>query len=489
MAKGVWKISDPTFESDKLNPQLKFAYWEGHRNFIYDFLNFVKPQRILELGSQYGCSLFAMAQSVKDHQLESEIKAVDFWKGDIGAPDAGEKVFSMVQKTVQKYYREVPIKLYQMGFDDARPDFQPESVDLIHIDGGHRYEDVDHDFNMWLPTLRKNGVILFHDVYSTIDRGSCDHWQFIKQHFDVLFDFPHSCGLGVLFPKGDFWYQKLIEADFFPYIHDVYIFKARANYVQERFDELAGLYEQRYQGIEQQSKLIKERDETIAAQGKMLEERYDVIQQQSKMIADRDAAIQAQKTMLEERYAAIQQQSEMIAERDAAIQAQKVMVEDRYAAIQKQSKMIAERDEEIQAQKTMLEERYAAIQQQSEMIADRDAAIQAQKTMVEDRYAAIQKQSEMIAERDKEIQAQKTMLEERYAAIQQQSEMIAERDAEIQAQKITLEDLSKLLQKKNDELAEQGRQLALQDEELRTTKRELEHLKNHYWKIKKPSIR
>ena len=461
MEKSIWKVSDPIFESDKLNPQLKFAYWEGHRNFIYDFLNLVKPQHILELGSQYGCSLFAMAQSVKDHELDCTIDAVDFWKGNIGAPDIGERVFSLVKETKESFYSGVKLNLHQMGFDDARSQFSAESVDLIHIDGGHRYEDVDHDFNLWLPTLKNNGIVLFHDVYSAIDQGSCNHWEYIKEHYDVFFDFPHSCGLGILFPKGDFWYQRLVELGFFPHIHDVYLFKAKANYLQERFDELAELYEQRYHGIEQQSEMIAERDRTITEQ----------------------------KELLDARYVAIQKQSEMIVERDEEIESQKAMAEERYNAIQKQSEMIAERDREIEAQKAMVEERYSAIQRQSEMIAERDREIEAQKAMAEERYSAIQKQSEMIAERDREIEAQKAMVEERYAAIQAQSKMIDDRDHLIQAQVAKINKMEKLLHLKQEEIEEKTKQIKLCGEELEIAKDELHDLKAHYWKIKKPSLK
>ncbi len=423
-----WNISDPLFESDILNPQLKFAYWEGHRNFVYDFLNFVKPERILELGSQYGCSLFAMAQAVKDYDLKSDIHAVDFWKGDIGAPDSGEKIFSMVKETAQKYYKDVNITLHQMSFDDARIKFKEESIDIIHIDGGHRYEDVDHDFNKWFATLRKNGIILFHDVYSNIDQGSCDHWKYIKQCFDVYFDFTHSCGLGVLFPKGDYWYQKLKEADFFPYVHDIYLYKAQYIYTKARFDELAGLYEERYREIEKQSKMISDRDQAITSQAKMIDDRDKEIEVQTKMIEDRDEEVALQAKMIDDRDVAIESQARMIDDRDQTILSQTKMIEDRDAIIEVQTKMIEDRDAAIEEQTKMIKDRDAAIEAQTKMIKDRDEAIEAQTKMIEDRDAAIEAQTRMIEDRDAAIAAQTKMIEDRDAVIASQTKVIAERD-------------------------------------------------------------
>lgn len=263
MTNSSWEVSTPVYESDQLNPQLRFAYWEGHRDFAYDLIKLVKPKTIVELGSQYGCSLFAFCQSAKDNAVDCSIHAVDLWSGDIGAPDTGEEVLALVQKTQNQYYADIDLHLYPMLFEKAAPLFPEESIDILHIDGGHRFEDVDADFNTWLPKLKENGIILFHDVYSTIDSGSCEHWQYIRGQYETYFDFPHSCGLGVLFPKGDFWYRRLEELGFFPHIKNEYQYRAQYNYTKARFDELAGLYEERYAAIQRQSAMIDERDRII----------------------------------------------------------------------------------------------------------------------------------------------------------------------------------------------------------------------------------
>ena len=184
----------------------------------------------MELGSQYGCSLFTFCQAVRDFKLNTEINAVDMWSGDIGAEMSGEEVYALVQKTAATYYPEVKLHLFQMRFDQALPDFADESIDILHIDGGHTFEDVERDFTTWLPKLKENGIVLFHDVYSPIDQGSCDHWEKTKKEYDCYFDFTHSCGLGVLFPKGRYWYDKLEAAGFFKYYKDLYFYRSKYKY-------------------------------------------------------------------------------------------------------------------------------------------------------------------------------------------------------------------------------------------------------------------
>ena len=405
-----WVVSDPRYDADQLNPKLKFAYWEGHRDFAYDLLQFVRPERLVELGSQYGCSLFTFCQAVRDFKLDTEINAVDMWSGDIGAEITGEEVYALVQKTAATYYPEVNLHLFQMCFDDARPNFADNSIDILHIDGGHTFEDVEHDFTTWLPKLKENGIVLFHDVYSPIDQGSCDHWEKTKKEYDCYFDFTHSCGLGILFPKGRYWYDRLEAAGFFKYYKDLYFYRSKYKYTQERFDELKGLYEERYRAIEQQSKMIDERDARIAAD--------------ERLVAEKDAAIASQTKMIDERDARIAADERLVAEKDAAIASQTKLIEERNATIESQNKLITERDERIAADEKLVAEKDLAIANQSKMIDERDARIAADEKLIEEKEAAIISQAKLIDERDKSLADAHKIAEERLGIVQQQGNII-----------------------------------------------------------------
>ena len=419
-----WVVSDPSYDADQLNPKLKFAYWEGHRDFAYDLLHFVRPARLVELGSQYGCSLFTFCQAVRDFKLNTEINAVDMWSGDIGAEITGEEVYALVQKTAATYYPEVKLHLFQMRFDQALSDFADESIDILHIDGGHTFEDVERDFTTWLPKLKENGIVLFHDVYSPIDQGSCDHWEKTKKEYDCYFDFTHSCGLGVLFPKGRYWYDKLEAAGFFKYYKDLYFYRSKYKYTQARFDELKGLYEERYQAIEQQSKMIDERDARIAADEKLVAEKDAAIANQAKMIDERDARIAADEKLVAEKDAAIEQQSKMIDERDARIAADEKLVAEKDMAIANQAKMIDERDARIAADEKLVAEKDAAIASQAKMINERDARIAADEKLVAEKDAAIEAQAKLIDERDRSLNEAHKIAEERLGIVQQQGNII-----------------------------------------------------------------
>ena len=391
-----WVVSDPSYDADQLNPKLKFAYWEGHRDFAYDLLHFVRPARLVELGSQYGCSLFTFCQAVRDFKLNTEINAVDMWSGDIGAEMSGEEVYALVQKTAATYYPEVKLHLFQMRFDQALPDFADESIDILHIDGGHTFEDVERDFTTWLPKLKENGIVLFHDVYSPIDQGSCDHWEKTKKEYDCYFDFTHSCGLGVLFPKGRYWYDKLEAAGFFKYYKDLYFYRSKYKYTQARFDELKGLYEERYLAIEQQSKMIDERDARIAADEKLVAEKDAAIASQTKLIEERDATIASQTKLIDERDERIAADEKLVAEKDTAIAEQTRLIDERNATIASQNKLIAERDERIAADEKLVAEKDAAIAEQTRLIDERDKSLADAHKIAEERLGIVQQQGNMI---------------------------------------------------------------------------------------------
>jgi len=64
---------------------------------------------------------------------------------------------------------------------------------------------------------------------------------------------------------------------------------------------------------------LVEREQTIAAQDRLIEERFDIIQRMSGEIASRDQAIASQAELIEERFDIIQRMSGEIASRDGWI--------------------------------------------------------------------------------------------------------------------------------------------------------------------------
>ena len=272
--KKRWSISNPEFYSDGINAKLRVSPWEGHRVFAYDLVKFLEPNLIVELGTHYGCSFFSFCQVVKDFKLNTKIIAIDTWQGDIQAGFYGDEVFGTINKTIDVYFKDLDIDLKRKIFDEALEEIEDESIDILHIDGLHTYNAVAHDYYTWLRKLKKNGIILFHDIASYLGYGSNKFWQEIKEKYKYPFlEFSHSWGLGVLFPKGDKIYKSLKEEN----IED-----------KVKFYQYKALYELEAIKNEDLTKMIEERDKAIKSNEVLIGEKDIVIKNVEEMIAERD---------------------------------------------------------------------------------------------------------------------------------------------------------------------------------------------------------
>lgn len=152
-----------------------------------------RPSRFVELGVHSGWSFFAACNAIKRNNITTHCIGVDTFMGDEHSGAYGEEVFDGVS-TIQKAHFPFA-ELWRMTFDEAAQNVAPASVDLLHIDGRHLYDDVRHDFETWAPKLFPGATVLFHDTESF--EGVKQFWNEIKRDY-AHFEFEHAYGLGVL---------------------------------------------------------------------------------------------------------------------------------------------------------------------------------------------------------------------------------------------------------------------------------------------------
>ena len=171
--------------------------WVQHAPFMGYLVAALKPQRAVELGSHFGYSFFAMCQIVKAYNLGTECFAVDTWEGDEHAGFYSSDVYERVRRHCGDNYAAFA-HLLRMRFDEALSRFDDHSIDLLHIDGRHFYDDVKEDYLTWVPKLSDRAIVLFHDT-QVRDRGFGVHqlWAELSPQYPS-FEFFHGHGLGVL---------------------------------------------------------------------------------------------------------------------------------------------------------------------------------------------------------------------------------------------------------------------------------------------------
>jgi hypothetical protein len=144
-----------------------------------------------------GFSYFVLCEAIVRLGLSASASALDTWAGDDHAGYYGEEVFGGVSNINNSEYSAFS-RLVRGYFDEALSQFPNGSIDLLHFDGRHGYEDITHDFEAWLPKISPRGVAIFHDIGERQDGfGVWKFWDEISQQF-LSFSFEHEHGLGVL---------------------------------------------------------------------------------------------------------------------------------------------------------------------------------------------------------------------------------------------------------------------------------------------------
>ncbi|HTH99449.1 MAG TPA: class I SAM-dependent methyltransferase [Acidisoma sp.] len=171
--------------------------WHEHGPFAFWLIDQIRPRNFVELGTHNGFSYFCVCQTVQRLGLATACYAVDSWEGDDHAGFYGSEVFQSVSAINEAHYSGIST-LMKSFFSDALPYFPDNSLDLLHIDGRHGYEDVVEDFESWQPKLSDRGVVLFHDTnVREREFGVWRLWDRLKSRYPS-FEFLHGHGLGVL---------------------------------------------------------------------------------------------------------------------------------------------------------------------------------------------------------------------------------------------------------------------------------------------------
>jgi glycosyltransferase involved in cell wall biosynthesis len=171
--------------------------WLQHGPFGFWLVEAMRPNRIVELGTHNGFSYGVFCQQVKTMGISTQCAAVDTWQGDEHAGKYTDEVYRNFQSYHEPRYAGFS-RLIRARFDQAASEFAQGSIDLLHVDGRHFYEDAKEDFEGWEGKLSERAVVLFHDT-RVKDRGFgvWKLWEELTKRYPS-FEFHHGFGLGVL---------------------------------------------------------------------------------------------------------------------------------------------------------------------------------------------------------------------------------------------------------------------------------------------------
>jgi hypothetical protein len=152
-------ISDASFQKPIFLSHSAPA-WLGHGPFAFWLIENHRPACLVELGTHYGYSYLCFCQQIQAMGLETRATAIDTWKGDKHSGFYDESAFIELKKYHDSKYGAFS-NLLRSTFDEALDQFPDHSIDLLHIDGRHLYEDVKHDYDSWKRKLSSRAIVLF----------------------------------------------------------------------------------------------------------------------------------------------------------------------------------------------------------------------------------------------------------------------------------------------------------------------------------------
>ena len=171
--------------------------WHAHVPFAHWLIANLQPATLVELGTHHGVSYAAFCEAVSKCKLTTRCYAIDHWQGDEHAGHFGDEVYDEFRRFHDPRYGTFS-ELIRNSFENAVPYFQDGSIDLLHIDGLHRYDAVKNDFFQWFPKLSTSAVVLFHDTnVHQREFGVSRFWHELCETYSG-FEFLHGYGLGVL---------------------------------------------------------------------------------------------------------------------------------------------------------------------------------------------------------------------------------------------------------------------------------------------------
>ena len=161
--------------------------------------------RCVDVGVAKGASTAAMAFAVKelggmvysvDDYCEFK-KHVDQW--------AQVKCSDIFLENMRYLRLDKHVKLIEKMSLVGSQEFENESLDIVFIDAGHGYDDVSQDIKLWLPKVRKGGIIAGHDIQVLSKNGCVDirPWQHVCQKNTGYDQHDFHWHVGVILAVGD----------------------------------------------------------------------------------------------------------------------------------------------------------------------------------------------------------------------------------------------------------------------------------------------
>lgn len=146
------------------------SHTRREKRLLWDLAGAVHSGVVMEIGSFEGYSTIILAKALANRGAGVIMYAIDPHTGKGSETDERESL--SVVDTWPRFSENIRqagvsdiVRGMKMKSEEAAEGWE-KPVELLFIDGSHKYEDVKKDFLLWRPYLVPGGVVLFHDMWS-----------------------------------------------------------------------------------------------------------------------------------------------------------------------------------------------------------------------------------------------------------------------------------------------------------------------------------
>jgi predicted O-methyltransferase YrrM len=144
-----------------------------------------KLNTIVEIGTAKGGTFWLWCQLA---QLNATIVSIDLPDGEFGGGYSSEDIekFKTYGQEKQSLHFFRANSHHKNTVKMLRKVLMAKAIDLLFIDGDHRYTGVKQDFQFYSPLVKNRGLIAFHDIlpHSQVKQCQVDRfWYEIKANY------------------------------------------------------------------------------------------------------------------------------------------------------------------------------------------------------------------------------------------------------------------------------------------------------------------
>lgn len=145
-----------------------YTWHSGFGDFglvLYSLIRSAKPDIVVEVGSAYGKSTCFIAAALQRNHRGKLISVDPHKKTEWNDGDDTVDTFRVVSKRLTELHLSSYVDIRRTYSEQVYQDWnQNQPIDILLLDGAHSYESVNADFYGFLPNLKTNGLVIFHDT-------------------------------------------------------------------------------------------------------------------------------------------------------------------------------------------------------------------------------------------------------------------------------------------------------------------------------------